>query len=383
MGHFSTESKLPSIGTSIFTVMSALAREKGAINLSQGFPDFEPDYRLPQLVTKHMGAGGNQYAPSSGLPLLRERIAALVEQSYSAKYDPETEITVTSGATEALFCAITALVKEGDEVILFEPAYDSYAPAIQLSGGIPVHIPLDFPNYAVNWENVKKRVNQRTRLIILNSPHNPTGALLSAQDMDNLTRIVEANDILILSDEVYEHIIFDGLEHQSAARYPKLASRSFIVSSFGKSFHTTGWKVGYALGPKDMMAEFRKVHQFITFSTSTPFQLAIAEFMEDLDYFKQLGAFYQEKRDLFLKLTKGSRFKPLTSQGTYFQLMSYKGISDLSDTEFANQLTIENKIASIPVSVFYRRPEQNKVLRFCFAKSNETLERAAEILQKV
>lgn len=377
------DSKLPTVGASIFSVMSALAREQEAINLSQGFPDFPCDPKLLDLVGKFMAEGMNQYAPSHGLPQLREEIAAMVQEFYTGQYDPETEITITSGATEALFCALSAVVTEGDEVILFEPAYDSYAPVIELLGGRAVYLPLEFPSYGINWENVKKRVNSRTRMIILNSPHNPTGAALSSQDIFELQRIVKDNQIFILSDEVYEHILFDGREHQSIARYPELASQSFIVSSFGKTFHTTGWKVGYCLAPEKLSREFRKIHQFVTFSTATPFQAAIAAYMKDRERITYVKQFYQEKRDHFRSLVQGSRFKALDCHGTYFQLLDYSAITQEGDLEFARRMTTEYKLASIPVSVFYHSKEDNKVLRFCFAKENETLERAAAILHKL
>lgn len=374
------DSKLPAVGTTIFTVMSGLAREHQAINLSQGFPDFDCDPAIVKAVNKAMQKGMNQYAPSMGLPELREEIAALVEECYGASYDPDSEITVTSGATEALYCAITALISEGDEVIIFEPAYDSYVPAIELNGGIPVFVSMAFPDYRINWEDVKKLVTSRTRLIILNSPHNPTGATLKAEDMEELSRIVGNNEIYILSDEVYEHMVFDGMAHQSVARYPDLQARSFVVSSFGKTFHTTGWKVGYCLAPAYMSAEFRKVHQFITFSTSTPFQVAIAAYLKERSHVRDLAAFYQEKRDYFRSLLTGSRFKLLDCSGTYFQSVDYSAITDEKDVDFAKRMTIEHKVASIPVSVFYHSGEDNQVLRFCFAKEKSTLDDAAEIL---
>lgn len=381
MSKVSIESKLPAVGTSIFTVMSALAQEHGALNLSQGFPDFPADPVLTELVAQAMRDGYNQYAPSPGWMPLREEIASLARDLYSADYNPETEITVTSGATEALYCAISAVIKEGDEVIVFEPAYDSYVPVIELNGGIPIYEQLTWPDYSINWDNVKKRVNSSTRMIILNTPHNPTGAVLSARDMEELKKIVFENQIVVLADEVYEHIIYDGLEHQSVARYPGLAEQSFVISSFGKTFHTTGWKMGYCLAPEYLMREFRKLHQFVTFSSSTPFQVAIANYMRDYRHaVTGLSPFYQSKRDYFLNLIAGSRFKPINSSGTYFQLLSYKGISDEKDVDFARRMTIEHKLASIPVSVFYHSGEDNQALRFCFAKSPETLEKAAAIL---
>lgn len=383
MQSISLDSKLPAVGTSIFTVMSALARTHGAVNLSQGFPDFQCDPVLTDLVGKYIHEGMNQYAPSSGLPVLRERISNMVKELYDAEYDPGSEITVTSGATEALFCAISAVVNEGDEVILLEPVYDSYVPVIELNGGRPVFVSLEAPDFKVNWENLKKHINSRTRLIMINSPHNPTGAVLSHEDMEELQKIVRSNNIFIISDEVYEHIIFDGLSHQSVARYPELASQSFIISSFGKTFHATGWKVGYCLAPKALSKEFRKIHQFVTFSTSTPFQYAIADYMKDSTRVTELGAFYQEKRDYFRNAIAGSRFKILPCHGTYFQLLDYSAISDEKDREFAERITIEHKIASIPLSPFYHHGTDERILRFCFAKENETLDRAAEILNQL
>lgn len=380
---FTITSKLPEVGTTIFTVMSQLAQQHNALNLSQGFPNFPCDGALVDLVGKYMRDGHNQYAPMAGVMPLRERISALTEEWYGAKYSPETEVTITSGATEALFCAITAIVKEGDEVIVIEPAYDSYIPAIQLCGGEPVCISMDFPDYTINWDGVKRLINQRTRAIILNSPHNPTGTCLKPTDIAKLEKILASNsDIFLISDEVYEHIIFDGRRHESMARYPNLAKRTFIISSFGKTLHTTGWKIGYCLAPEALTREFRKVHQFVTFCTSTPFQLAIAEYLKNPEPVRELRDFYQEKRDFFLRQMEGSKFKPLNTAGTYFQLMRYGDSSSETDTELAVRLTKDYGVASIPVSVFYRFPQHNQVLRFCFAKDNETLEKAAERLHK-
>ncbi|RMG17587.1 MAG: aminotransferase class I/II-fold pyridoxal phosphate-dependent enzyme [Bacteroidetes bacterium] len=384
MQTYPLSSKLPHVGTTIFTVMSALAQEHQAINLSQGFPDFSCDKKLISLVNHYMKKGHNQYAPMAGAPVLRQRISTLVKELYGADYDPETEITITSGATEALFCAVTALVKEGDEVIVIEPAYDSYIPAIELSGGVPVCIPLEYPSYRLDWDKLKRLINQRTRVIMINTPHNPTGAVLSEQDMVELERLVHTNNIFVISDEVYEHIVFDGLQHASIARFPDLAVKSIIVSSFGKSLHTTGWKVGYALAPPRLTKELRKVHQFVTFSTSTPFQYAIADYLQQQrEAIDGLRAFYQAKRDYFLRLMEGSAFTPIPASGTYFQLMSYAGISDEGDEAFAQRLTREYKVASIPVSVFYRYKTDHKVVRFCFAKNEQTLKEAAERLQQV
>lgn len=384
MNTFRFSSKLPQVGTTIFTVMSALAQEHKAINLSQGFPDFACDKKLVSLVAQYMRKQKNQYAPMAGVPVLREEVAKLVNDLYGAKYDPQTEITITSGATEAIFCAITAIVKEGDEVIVIEPAYDSYIPAIELSGGVPVCMPLEYPSYEINWDKLKRLINQHTRLIIINTPHNPTGATLSDDDLQMLEKLVRTNDIFIISDEVYEHIIFDGAKHASIARFPDLAAKSMVISSFGKSMHTTGWKVGYCLAPPKLTKEIRKVHQYVTFSTSTPFQYAIAEYLQKhREEVLGLADFYQQKRDLFLNLMKDSRFEPIPSKGTYFQLMSYKNISGMPDEEFSQWLTKEHKVACIPVSVFYRFKTDNRVVRFCFAKEDKTLEAAAKRLCEV
>jgi methionine aminotransferase len=377
------DSKLPAVGTTIFTVMSRLAAELGAINLSQGFPDFDCDPALVDAVAHHMRSGRNQYAPMQGVPALRAAIARKYERFYGRTYDPETEVTVTSGGTEALFDAIAATVQRGDEVIVFEPCYDSYVPAIELSGGVPVVVSLTFPEYAVDWDAVRRAITSRTRLIVINSPHNPAGSVLDAEDIVHLRALVDGTDILILSDEVYEHIIFDGRRHESMARHPELAARSFIVGSFGKTYHTTGWKVGYAVAPEALTAEFRKVHQFVTFATNTPVQHAIADFLAEGRGLAELGPFYQSKRDLFLRLMEGSRFRPLACRGSYFQLMDYSAITDEADAEFALRLTREHGVASIPTSPFLYRRKAPSVLRFCFAKKDETLERAAERLRKV
>ena len=377
------DSKLPSVGTTIFTVMSRLAADLGAINLSQGFPDFDCDPALVEAVAHHMRSGRNQYAPMQGVPALRQAISAKYESFYRRRYDPETEVTVTSGGTEALFDAIAAVVRPGDEVMVFEPCYDSYVPAIELSGGVPVVISLTFPEYAIDWTAVRQAVTARTRMMIINSPHNPTGAVLTHDDILELTAILDGTSILVLSDEVYEHIIFDGLRHESMARHPSLASRSFIVGSFGKTYHTTGWKVGYAVAPAALTAEFRKVHQFVTFATNTPVQHAIADFLSAKRGIDALGPFYQRKRDLFLRLMKGSRFTPLPCRGSYFQLMDYSAITDEIDSEFAIRLTKEYGVASIPTSPFLYKQAAPKVLRFCFAKKDETLEAAAVRLKDV
>ncbi len=377
------DSKLPNMGTSIFAVMSAMANEHKAINLSQGFPDFDISEKLIALVNKFMKKGFNQYAPMQGVPVLREAISQKVFDTHAIRYDAVKEITVTAGATEALYAAISAFIRENDEVILFEPAYDSYAPAVMLNGGMLKYATLKFPDYHVDWNEVKKLVSSRTRMIIINTPHNPTGSILSKNDLLELEKITKGTDILILSDEVYEHLIFDGLRHESVSLYPGLAERSLVVGSFGKTFHATGWKMGYCLAPENLMAEFRKAHQFIVFACNTPIQYAIAEFLTDKNNYTYLNDFYQKKRDYFVELIKGSRFKIIPSYGTYFQLLDYSRISDESETDFAVRLTKEFKLASIPVSVFYHKPTDNHVLRFCFAKKEETLEKAGKILCKI
>ncbi|MEA1948573.1 MAG: methionine aminotransferase [Thermodesulfobacteriota bacterium] len=376
-------SKLPDVGLTIFSVMTRLSNDYNAINLSQGFPDFDVYSDLLNLVNKYMRSGHNQYAPMQGVLILREMIAEKVMELYNAAYDPVSEITVTSGATEALFAAIAAVVHKGDEVIVLEPAFDSYVPAIELNGGIPVYVKFGFPEYRIDWDEVKQAVTSKTRLIILNSPHNPTGAVLSGDDIAALKHIVIDTEILILSDEVYEHIIFDGIRHESISRHPELVSRSFVISSFGKTYHTTGWKIGYCLAPAALSKEFQKVHQFLTFASNTPIQFAYAEFMRNKDVYLNLSTFYQQKRDRFLKLIEKSRFKPITCHGTYFQMLDYSEISDESDMEFSKRLIIEHGVASIPPSVFYHQKDDHNVLRFCFAKKDETLDKAAEKLCKI
>ena len=379
----SIKSKLPKTGTTIFSVMSALATEHNAINLAQGFPDFECSAKLVELVNHYMKAGFNQYAPMPGVMTLREKIAEKTQAMYSAIYNPETEITVTPGGTHALYAAISAFIGEGDEVIIIEPCYDSYLPAIHVNGGRAVFAELKYPNYKIDWDEVKKLVTYKTKMIIINTPHNPTGTTLGAQDMQRLEKIVKNSEIIVLSDEVYEHIIFDGVEHQSVARYPKLAERCIIVSSFGKTFHTTGWKMGYVLAPSNLTTEFRKVHQFMCFSANTPVQYAIADYLDDKEAYLQLSAFYQEKRDYFQQLIKGSKFKLMPCLGSYFQLLDYSKITKEKDTDYAIRLTKEYKIASVPTSVFYHKNIDHHVLRFCFAKQKQTLEKAAEKLHKI
>jgi methionine transaminase len=379
----SLSSKLPNVGVTIFAVMSRLAGDTGAVNLSQGFPDFAVDPELCALVNKYMALGYNQYAPMQGVPALRQRICEKTKELYGAQYDPDTEITVTSGATEAIFSAITCAVKPGDEVMLFEPAYDSYAPAVLLSGGIPVYVRLKYPDYHIDWNEVKDTITAKTKLLILNSPHNPTGTILGAQDLAALMDITAGTDILIISDEVYEHIVFDGYRHESMTGYPELAARCFVISSFGKTYSATGWKLGYCLAPQQLSKEFQRIHQFVTYASNTPMQWAIAEFMEKKEKYLTLGSFYQERRDLFVSLIKDSRFKPLPCRGTYFQMLSYEAISDENDIDFARRLTTEHGVAAIPPSVFYVKGDDHKALRFCFAKKDETLIKAAEKLCKI
>jgi len=375
-----TKSKLPHIGTTIFTVMSKMAADHKAINLSQGFPDFDCDKHLKKLVNYYIKNGHNQYAPMAGLPELRSVLCKKIEKLYGRHYNPESEITVTAGATQAIFTAVSAFIQPGDEVITFSPAYDCYEPAVTLNGGITREIRLTLPNYGIDFKALKKAINKKTKLIILNSPHNPTGSVLSKEDMKELAKIVRSTDILILSDEVYEHIIFDGKKHQSAALFPALAKRCLIVSSFGKTYHNTGWKMGYCYGPKKLMAEFRKVHQFNVFCVNRPYQHAFADFLSDDKSFLELNNFYQKKRDFFLKKIKKSRFKALPCNGTYFQLLDYSAISNLPEMEMAKQLCVEAGVASIPVSPFYQNPPDSKVLRFCFAKDKSTITEGAEIL---
>jgi methionine aminotransferase len=380
---FTLPSKLPAIGTTIFTVMSKLATDLGAINLSQGFPDFDCDPALIDGVARHMREGRNQYAPMQGVPALRQAISAKYESFHGRRYDPDTEVTVTSGGTEAIFDAVTAVLRTGEEAIVLEPCYDSYLPAIELCGGVPVVIPLQLPDYSVDWDAVRQAITPRTRVIIINTPQNPSGSILSADDVQELSAIVSGTNIVIVSDEVYEHLIFDGAQHESMARYPELAARSFIIGSFGKTYHVTGWKVGYAVAPAALTAEFRKVHQFVTFSTITPVQLAIADLLATQSGLRELGPFFQAKRDLFLRLMDGSRFRALPCRGSYFQLMDYSNISREEDVDFAVWLTKEHGVASIPTSPFLSRSKAPRVVRFCFAKRDETLEKAAERLQRV
>lgn len=375
------DSKLPHAGTSIFAVMSKLALENGAINLSQGYPDFPTSPRLIELVHKAMITGHNQYAPMPGIFSLREAIAEKLDRLYGTHYDPDTEITVTAGATQAIFTAIAATVRKDDEVILFAPAYDSYAPSIEANGGIPVEIEMELPSFTIDWQKVKQSINERTRMILINTPHNPTGSVLSDQDMQQLRDLTANSSIIILSDEVYEHMIYDGQKHNSVARYPDLADRSFLVASFGKTFHNTGWKMGYCAAPHELMKEFRKIHQFNVFSVNHPMQKAISIYLKDPENYEYLPGFFEAKRNVFLEALEGSRFSFIPSKGTYFQLLGYQEISDEGDMELASRMTREHKVASIPVSAFYQNKTDNKFLRFCFAKSEETLLRGAEILR--
>ena len=377
------QSKLPEIPMSIFAIMSGLATEHNALNLSQGFPDYESDAKLIELVNSAMMNGKNQYAPMPGILSLREQIAQKTESLFGVSYNPETEITITAGATQAIFTVIAATVSKGDEVIIFKPAYDCYEPTIELFGGKTVAIQLDPEDFKINWEEVKGLITDKTKMIIINTPHNPSGRILSKQDLLQLEALLRNTNILLLSDEVYEHIIFDGEQHQSAALFPALAERSFIIASFGKTFHNTGWKMGYCIAPAPLTKEFRKVHQFNVFSANHPIQVALAEYLKTPSNYLELGNFYQQKRDLFLDLIKDSRFEFSPSKGTYFQLLNFKNITNESDYDFAVRLTKEQKIAGIPISVFNNENYDTKVLRFCFAKTEETLKRAAEILNKI
>lgn len=376
-------SKQPDLKTSIFAVMSQMSAEFKAINLSQGFPDFDVHPGLIDRVYKYMKEGHNQYAPMPGIPALREAIAEKTESLYRTAYDPANEITITAGATEALFAAITAVVHPRDEVIVFEPWYDAYVPVIQYSRGVPRFIKMIYPDYHIDWEEVRKSITPATRAIILNSPHNPTGSVLSPEDIRALTEIVRDTNIIIISDEVYEHILFDGNTHQSMASNHELYERSMVISSFGKTYHTTGWKIGYCLAPTRLCTEFRKVHQFLTYAVNTPVQYAYADFLKDRLAYLELSAFYQHKRDYFRNLLSGSRFRLLPCAGTYFQLADYSAISDEPDTDFTRRLVTEHGIAAIPTSVFYHRGDNHKVIRFCFAKKEETLNRAAERLCRI
>lgn len=377
--------RLPAVGTTVFTQMSQLALEHGAVNLGQGFPDFGCDPKLLDLVNEAMRAGHNQYAPMTGIPALRTAIAAKLERLYGRRYDEAGEITVTNGASQAIQSAILCSVHPGDEVIVIEPAYDCYLPAIALAGGVavPVAMRVDSAGYSVPWDLLAAAVTPRTRMIVVNSPHNPTGSILRAADLEALAAIVAGTEILVLSDEVYEHMVYDGEEHASVSRHPVLAERAFVVSSFGKTYHVTGWKVGYVAAPATLMREFRKVHQYNVFSVNTPMQHGIAAYMEDPAPYLELPGFYQHKRDLFRAGLAGSRFELLPSDGTYFQCVRYDAISSLPEAEFARWLTVEAKVAAIPVSAFYSRPTESGIVRFCFAKKDETLMKALETLSRL
>lgn len=374
-------SKLPDVGTTIFTVMSALANECGAINLSQGFPDYDGPEALREALARHTMEGHNQYAPMAGALSLREQIAAKLTRLYGVNANPDTEITVVPGATEAIYCAITACIQPGDEAIVFDPCYDSYEPAVRLSGGTTRHIALSGPDFSIDWDTVEASITDRTRLIIINSPHNPTGTILRDSDLKALESLVVRHGLYVVSDEVYEHLLFDGERHCSVLAYPGLRERSFAAFSFGKTYHITGWKTGYCVAPPSLTTELRKVHQFVAFVAVTPVQLALADFMAESPGFAEgLGDFYQAKRDLFCSALEGSRFRLQESAGTYFQLLDYSAISEEVDTALAERLTRERRIASIPVSVFRETPAQECYLRFCFAKTDDVLRQAGEIL---
>jgi methionine aminotransferase len=377
------QSKLPAAGVSIFQVMSHLAVEHQAINIGQGFPDFDSPPELVEAVHRQMRAGHNQYAPMPGVYTLREALAGKIELLYGRRYDPETEITVTSGATEGIYSTLTAFVRPGDEVVLFQPVYDSYVPAVLLSGGTPVFVTLRPPDYRIDWDEVRRAVTPGTRVIMLNSPHNPTGMVLDRGDIRELAAVLQSTDAIVVADEVYEHIIFDGRRHESLARHPEIADRAVVISSFGKTYHATGWKVGYCAAPEALSAEIARVHQFVTYAVNGAIQRAYAEFVTRDPYCAGLAPFYQEKRDLFLRLMGGSRFRALTSRGTFFQMMDYSAITDERDSEFALRLIKEHGVAAIPISPFLHGAEPGPVIRFCFAKRTETLERAAERLCKV
>ena len=376
-------SKLPKTETSIFAVMSGLANQYGAINLSQGFPDFKVSRELIQMIHEQMLADKNQYAPMPGVPDLRNAIAGKIYRLYKASVNPDTEITITAGATQALFTAITAFVGKGDEAIIFEPAYDSYDPAVRLNGGIPKYIGLTSPDFSIDWDKVADTINDKTKLIIINTPNNPGGFVFGKEDMLRLTELTRDTDIVVISDEVYEHIIFDGLQHQSALLFDELMQRTIAVYSFGKTFHATGWKMGYVVAPEHLMVEFRKVHQFNVFSVNTPIQYALAKYLQDDNNYLTLPAFYQQKRDFFVDAIQASKFKVIPSRGTYFQLLDYSAISDMNEFDFAVWMTKEKGLASIPVSSFYHDKKNQQILRFAFPKEEDTLRKAAEILNNI
>jgi methionine aminotransferase len=376
-------SRLPEVGTTIFDVMTKMANENGAINLSQGFPDFDIDSTLVSLVHEYMAKGQNQYATMAGVAALRQILAGIIFETHRHRVNWETDITVTSGATEGIYACISAFVSPGDEVILFDPAYDSYDPAIRLNGGIPVRINLTFPDFSIDWEQVRKKITPRTRMIMVNSPHNPTGSVLKRSDLEELERIALEHNIIVLSDEVYERLIYDNQVHQSVLSLPGLASQSLAIFSFGKTFHATGWKMGYVVAPEYLSREVKKTHQFIVYSVNTPVQYALADYLKDPGHYLNLGKFYQQKRDFFLEQMSGSSFEPLKSHGSYFQVFSYRNISGKPDVEMAEELTKNHKVACIPISVFYKDRTDNHLLRFCFAKKAETLSKAGAILRKL
>jgi methionine transaminase len=377
------QSKLPQTGTTIFAVMSRMAKEQQALNLSQGFPDFPVSQPLIDRVHFYMQKGYNQYAPLEGIEPLREAVCSKAADLYGSDFHPEREVNVTAGATQAIYTAIASVVQEKDEVILFSPAYDSYAPAVEIHGGVPVYSCLRPPDYSIDWEEVKTLISPRTRMIVINTPHNPTGTVLNETDMKTLDKITRGTDIIVLSDEVYEHIIFNGKTHWSALRFPNLRERSFVIFSFGKMFHCTGWKIGYCLAPEFLMKEFRSIHQFLVYCCNTPVQFALADFLQDPENYLHIAEMYQQKRDIFLNKLQDSRFRIRPASGSYFQLLDYSRITDENDMDFAARLTREHKIASIPVSVFYPDKRDEKVLRFCFAKQEETLEKASDILCRI
>ena len=376
------DSKLPEVGTTIFTIMSKMATDYGAINLSQGFPGFSCDPHLLDLVYKFMKEGKNQYAPMSGIPVLREILTEKTKKAHGVDYDSESEVTIVSGATDAIFSAITAVVKPGDEVILLEPAYDSYAPGIILAGGIPVFVPLELPDFSVNWQRVQEAMTEKTRLIMVNTPHNPSGYMWTQDDLNQLAALIQEREIYVISDEVYEHITFDGRVHLSLMTHPILKERTFVCGSFGKTFHVTGWKIGFCFASAELTKEFRKVHQFVTFSTATPLQYALAEYLEDESHYLELPHFYQKKRDLFCEGLKGTDFQFTPAQGSFFQQVYYGHLSQESDFDLAVRLTQEIGVASIPISVFFKNKDDHKILRFCFAKEDEVLEKAISIFQE-
>lgn len=376
-------SKLPNEGTSIFAVMSKMAADHNAINLSQGFPDFEVSPELIDMIHFYMKKGHNQYAPMTGTPQIRKRISEKYEFLHGVRYNEEKEINITAGATQAIYTVISAFIREDDEAIIFEPSYDSYAPAVKLNGGRVKFSKLTYPDFNINWDELPGLISHRTKLIIINSPHNPTGSILSDEDLLRLEQLTRNTDMVVLSDEVYEHLIYDGLEFKSVCRFPRLAERSFVIGSFGKTFHATGWKMGYALAPENLMREFRKAHQFIVFTCNTPVQLAIAEYMKNKENYMHVADMYQSKRDYFVDHLKNSRFSVIHSYGTYFQLLDYSNVSNENDMTFSEHLVKEHGIASIPVSPFISGMNELKVLRFCFAKQEETLNKATEILCRI